>query len=65
MAREPNDLVLRLLREIRTKQDAHGAALQEQTAALEQVKGRIEDLYKISTHALGVAAKCACTVRGA
>ncbi len=49
MAREPNDLVLRLLREIRAKQDAQGASL-------DQVKSRMEDLYKISTHTLGVAA---------
>jgi hypothetical protein len=49
MAREPNDLVLRLLRDIRAKQDAQGASL-------EQVKSRMEDLYKISTHTLGVAA---------
>jgi hypothetical protein len=49
MAREPNDLVLRLLRDIRAKQDAQGATL-------EQVKSRMEDLYKISTHTLGVAA---------
>ena len=56
MAREPNDLVLRLLRDIRAKQDAQGATLQQQSAALEQVRSRVEDLYKISTHTLGVAA---------
>jgi uncharacterized Ntn-hydrolase superfamily protein len=56
MAREPNDLVLRLLREIRAKQDAQGDTLQQQSAALEQVRSRMEGLYKISTHTLGVAA---------
>ena len=48
MAKEPDDLVLRLLREIRAKQDAQGATL-------DQVQKRVEDLYKISTRTLGVA----------
>jgi hypothetical protein len=49
MAKEPNSLVLRLLRDIRATQGAQGATLEE-------VKSRVEDLYKISTHTLGVAA---------
>ena len=49
MAKEPNSLVLRLLRDIRATQDTQGATLEE-------VKSRIEDLYKISTHTLDVAA---------
>ena len=48
MAKEPDDLVLRLLRDIRAKQDTQGATL-------DQVQKRVEDLYKISTHTLGVA----------
>jgi polyhydroxyalkanoate synthesis regulator phasin len=48
MAKEPDDLVLRLLRDIRAKQDAQGETL-------DQVQKRVEDLYKISTHTLGVA----------
>ena len=50
MAKEPDDLVLRLLREIRAKQDVQGATL-------ERVQKRVEDLYKMSTHTLGVAAR--------
>ena len=50
MAKEPDDLVLRLLREIRSKQDAQGVTL-------ERVQKRVEDLYKMSTHTLGVAAR--------
>ena len=50
MAKEPDDLVLRLLREIRSKQDTQGGTL-------EQVQKRVEDLYKMSTHTLGVAAR--------
>jgi hypothetical protein len=49
MAQEPNNLVLRQLRDIRATQGAQGVTLEE-------VKARIEDLYKISTHTLGVAA---------
>jgi hypothetical protein len=50
MAKEPDDLVLRLLREIPAKQDA-------QRVTLEKVQKRVEDLYKMSTHTLGVAAR--------
>jgi polyhydroxyalkanoate synthesis regulator phasin len=50
MAKEPDDLVLRLLREIRTKQDAQGVTL-------DKVQMRVEDLYTMSTHTLGVAAR--------
>jgi hypothetical protein len=42
MAKEPDDLVLRLLREIRTKQDLQGSTL-------DSVQKRVEDLYKMST----------------
>jgi hypothetical protein len=38
-----------LLREIRAAQDVH-------SADLAHVKGRLDDLYKIPTHTLGVAA---------
>ena len=50
MAKEPDNLTHRLLREIRTKQDAQGSTLA-------QVRKRVEDLYKMSTHTLGVAAR--------
>jgi hypothetical protein len=49
MAKEPESLVLRLLRDIRATQSTHGAALKH-------LKTRVDDLYKISTHTLGVAA---------
>jgi hypothetical protein len=49
MAKEPEDLVLRLLREIRGTQQDHGKKL-------DRLDKRVEDLYKISTHTLGVAA---------
>ena len=49
MAKEPDSLVLRLLREIRATQQAHGTKL-------DRMEKRVEDLYKISTHTLGVAA---------
>jgi polyhydroxyalkanoate synthesis regulator phasin len=49
MADEPDNLVLRLLREIRTEQDVHGTKL-------DRIEKQVDDLYKISTHTLGVAA---------
>jgi polyhydroxyalkanoate synthesis regulator phasin len=55
MAKEPEDIVLRLLREIRSKQDAQGGMLESQGGSLARLEKRVEDLYKISTHTLGVA----------
>ncbi len=49
MTKEPDSLVLRPLREIRTTQQLHGKKL-------DHLDKRVEDLYKISTHTLGVAA---------
>jgi hypothetical protein len=49
MAKQPENLVLRLLREIRSTQQDHGKKL-------DHLDKRVEDLYKISTHTLGVAA---------
>ena len=63
MAKEPDNLVLRLLREIRTTQESHGEMLQSHGETLkshgevlQHVERRVEDLYQISTHTLGVAA---------
>jgi 3-deoxy-D-arabino-heptulosonate 7-phosphate (DAHP) synthase class II len=62
MAQEPVDHTLRLLREIRAKQDAqgeilgqHGAMLRDHGSVLARVEKRLEDVYKMSTHTLGVA----------
>ena len=49
MAKEPDNLVLRLLREIRATQQSQGTPLTD-------LQVRFEDLYKVSTHTLGVAA---------
>jgi hypothetical protein len=49
LAKEPEDLVLRLLREIGSTQEAHGGKLNH-------LEKRVEDLYTTSTHTLGVAA---------
>ena len=48
MADEPDNLVLRLLRAIRSTQESQGDDLK-------YLKGRVDDLYKISSHTLGVA----------
>jgi hypothetical protein len=49
MADEPDNLVLRLLREIRGTQEVHGSKL-------DRIESQVDNLYKISTHTLGVAA---------
>ncbi len=48
MADEPDNLVLRLLRDIRSTQDVHGTKL-------DRIEKQVGDLYKISSHTLGVA----------
>ena len=69
MADEADNVVLRLLREIRATQQNHGDmlkndgemlkthwdALSEHGGSLGRLEKRVEDLYKISTHTLGVA----------
>jgi hypothetical protein len=55
MAKQPDDLVLRFLREIRAKQDAQGETLGAHGGALARLEKRVEDLYTMSTHTLGVA----------
>ena len=62
MADEADNVVLRLLREIRATQQNHGEmlkthwdALSAHGSSLGRLEKRIEDLYKISTHTLGVA----------
>jgi hypothetical protein len=55
VADEPDNLVLRLLREVRASQDAHGSDLGYLKGEVGYLRGRVNDLYKISTHTLGVA----------
>ena len=55
MADEPDNVVLRLLREIRAAQQTHGETLASHSGSLARLEKRVEDLYKMSTHTLGVA----------
>jgi hypothetical protein len=55
MAKEPEDMTLRLLRDIRAKQDTQGEILGQHTGTLGRLERRLEDLYTMSTHTLGVA----------
>jgi len=50
MVDEPDNVVLRLLREIRTAQDKQGDVLESHSGSLSRLEKRVEDLYKISTH---------------
>jgi hypothetical protein len=55
MVDEPDNVVLRLLREIRASQEIQGNVLESHGGSLSRLEKRVEDLYKISTHTLGVA----------
>jgi polyhydroxyalkanoate synthesis regulator phasin len=55
MAEEPDNVVLPLLWEIRSAQQAQGDVLSQHTGALSRLEKRVEDLYTMSTHTLGVA----------
>ena len=55
MADEPDNIILRHLRDIRTTLEAHGDLLNQHTGALARIEKRIDDLYTMSTHPLGVA----------
>jgi hypothetical protein len=55
MAKEPDNAVLRVLREVRTAQQTHGEMLTAHGGSLSRLEKRVEDIYKISTHTLGVA----------
>jgi polyhydroxyalkanoate synthesis regulator phasin len=55
VADEPDNVVLRLLREIRASQQTQDDTLAAHGGSLTRLEKRVEDLYKISTHTLGVA----------
>ena len=55
MADEPDNIILRHLGDIRTTLEAHGDLLNQHTGALARIEKRIDDLYTMSTHTLGVA----------
>jgi len=55
MADEPDNIILRHLGDIRTTLEAHGDLLNQHTGALARIEKRIDDLYTMSTHPLGVA----------
>lgn len=53
MAEEPADLTLRLLQDIRAKQDEQGAILFELRHRLEHVDRRVEDLTRVLRYSMG------------
>jgi predicted membrane GTPase involved in stress response len=57
MAKEPDDLVLRLLREIRAKQDEHSRLLEEHTDQFAQLNSRLDELNREMTYALGLGTR--------
>jgi hypothetical protein len=57
MAKEPDDLVLRLLREIRAKQDEHSRLLEDHTAQFAHLEARFDDFNREMTYALGLGTR--------
>jgi predicted membrane GTPase involved in stress response len=57
MAKEPDDLVLRLLREIRAKQDEHTRLLEEHSTRFTQLDARLDELNREMTYALGLGTR--------
>src|SRR6059058_1243473 len=55
MVDKPDNVVLRLLREIRSAQQQQGETLDQHSGALARLEKRVENLYTMSTHTLGVA----------
>jgi hypothetical protein len=53
MAREPDNIVLTMLREIRAKQDEHSGVLREHTQKFEHLERRLDDLAKVVRYSLG------------
>ncbi|HEY7299080.1 MAG TPA: hypothetical protein VH684_14335 [Xanthobacteraceae bacterium] len=55
MAKQPSDLVLRILREIQATQAKHGRAMVEHSRMFEQVKRRLDDIHEGMITSLGLA----------
>ena len=55
MADEPDSIVLQLPREIRAAQQTQGDTLAAHGGSLGRLEKRVEDLYTMSTHTLGIA----------
>jgi len=53
MAREPEELTHRLLRDIRAKQDEHSALLADHTGRLGRLDKRIEDMTRVLRYSMG------------
>lgn len=57
MGEEPDHLVLRLLREIRAKQDEHSRFHEEHRAAFGRLEDRLDGLEKEMTYAMGLGTR--------
>jgi len=57
MADEPNNLILVMLREIRSKQDEQSQILGDHTQRFERIEKRLEDLSKVVRYSLGQSAE--------
>jgi len=57
MAAEPDDLVLRLLREMRTEVASIRETLDRHTQRFDRIEKRLEDLAKVTKYTLGQASE--------
>ena len=55
MAKQPDDLVLRILREIHATQAEHGRTLAEHGQRFEEVKRRLDEIHEGMITSLGLA----------
>ncbi len=55
MAKEPSDLVLVLLREIRAKQEEHSTRFDQLENRIRNIEKQSDDVSKVVTYALGQA----------
>lgn len=56
MADEPDNMILRLLREIRAKQDEHSSALLQQGERLKLIDRRLDEVHETMYTVAGLAA---------
>jgi hypothetical protein len=63
MAKQPDDLVLRSLREIQATQAEHGLTLAEHGQSFEEVKRRLDEIHQGMITSLGLANHAPCAPR--
>jgi hypothetical protein len=63
MAKQPDDLVLRILKEIRQTLADHGRTLHEHGRRFDQVDRQLDEIHRGMVTALGPLDQCPCAPR--